>query len=351
MRIAGACCGIAPGATSGGEVLERETLLALHRRGEFQHILLARGKPYPHELAERIELTWPARGQKWPIMAWLGSLWLDRCFRDHRFTHLRAHSILGPGLAALLWRGARAMPLVAHHQHFDSGEPWLGLKVKVLKRAEAVVTISEFSRRQLETLGVDPARTHVIPCGVGPEFRPREPRNECPVVLFLGELKARKNVSFLLRAWPDVLRAVPAAELWVVGDGPLREWLARSAHASVYFVGRVGDSSRAPWYRVASVFAFPSLMEGFGMPVLEAMASGLPVVCSDRGALPERFEHGRGGWHVSLEDGPGAFADRLIALLLDTDLRREMGQHNALTAKSYSWDESARRLSALLESL
>ena len=246
------------------------------------------------------------------------------------------------------------VPVVIHHQHFDADDRWRWLKVAVLKRADAVVTISYFSRRQLQALGV--GRVHVVPCGVGPEYRPAIVDRDRPIVLFLGELKARKNVPFLLRAWVHVRRQVPNAMLWVAGDGPDWPRVQRTAMRlglldSVAFMGTVSECMKPALYRMAAVFAFPSLMEGFGLPVLEAMASGLPVVCSDRGALPERFEHGKGGWRAALEDGPEAFADLIAALLVDADVRRAMGAVNVAAARAFSWDESARRLEAILESV
>lgn len=372
MKISSPCCGIAPGATSGGEVLERETLLALRRLGHDPHVLLAHGKSYPGELGHCIEPTWPRRGQRWPVQALTLPFYLRRCRRRHgRADVYRAHAILGLGQACL-WAGRTyGRPVVMHFTHLDPGDRWRWLKIRLLRQADRIVTISKFSRRQLVTAGVEPARIRVIPCGVEQEFAPRDPDERHvwfdgrPSVLFVGEIKPRKNVGFLLKAWDHVRRAVPETELWIVGDGPLRAGLrrvhdltiaatgalSRGRDPSVSWIGRVSDASRPQWYRSASVFAFPSLLEGFGMPVLEAMACGLPVVSSGRGALAERYEHGRGGFHSPPEDGPEAFARYLIRLLREPELRRWMGENNRKVAAGYTWDESARHLAAVMEAM
>lgn len=289
--------------------------------------------------------------------------YLRRCRRRHgRPVVYRAHAILGPGQACL-WAGRTyGRPVVMHHTHFDSGDRWRRLKVHLLRQADRIVTISEFSRGQLVAAGIEPTviggptglvpRIHVIPCGIGPEFKPSDERDiwfaRRPSVLFLGEIKPRKNVGFLLSAWSFVRRAMPEVELWIVGDGPLRAGLQRDSDPSVTWVGRIADAVRPQWYRAASVFAFPSLLEGFGMPVLEAMATGLPVVSSGRGALAERFEDGIGGYHCDPDRGPQVFADRIVTLLRNPELRRWMGEQNREAAQDYTWDESARQLATVM---
>lgn len=148
---------------------------------------------------------------------------------------------------------------------------------RVLRRADAVVAVSEFTKRELETLVEVPAeRIHVVPNGVDPVFTPDGPAAEGDYVLAVATLEPRKNLG----------RAVEAArragiELRVVGA---RGWGGVDVPG---WVGEVSDAELAALYRGARCVLYPSLYEGFGLPVLEALACGVPVVTSAATAMEE----------------------------------------------------------------
>ncbi len=181
------------------------------------------------------------------------------------------------------------------------------LAVRHLRRARMIIASSEFTRQQLiKHAAVSPEKIRVIPLGVDQQvFRPLQVPAEfyerygldkaTPYVLHLSSEEPRKNVETLLRAWPQVIAQHPNAVLLKVGKSlyqgerqRLVDLVARlNLTASVRFIENVAEADLPLLYNVAQVFAFPSLAEGFGFPVLEAMACGTSVVCSDTPALSE----------------------------------------------------------------
>jgi glycosyltransferase involved in cell wall biosynthesis len=154
---------------------------------------------------------------------------------------------------------------------------------RIARAADAVVVGSDFARDEVvDVLGVDQGGVRTIPYGVAPVFRPEGPAADGDYVLAVSTLEPRKNLSNLLAALSQVRRRVPELTLRVVGQG---EGIADDE--AVRLLGYVGDAELARIYRHASVFVYPSFFEGFGIPIVEAMASGVPVVASSHPSLDE----------------------------------------------------------------
>lgn len=291
-------CGLASHSTSGGEVVERELLSRVAELGIDPHIL----RP-----------SW--RGLRWwnsPV--YFGEeMW--RCWREHRPSLIRAHSLRYAGPAAVWMKRQTGLPLVAHFHHLEEDSlSWLDRWV--LRRADLVTTDSEFSRQQAKAIGIEAT---AIPLGATRQLKPtHSPSGR--LVLFMGGSKPRKNLPFLLDLWPTVLRHVPDARLIVAGSG---HWLPRT------------DQDICDLYRGIRILAFPSTLEGFGLPVLEAMAAGRPVLCSDQAALPEL------GARRTLPLDPELWIDWLIRYLTDDDFWFRDGLANWSVASAYSWERTA----------
>ena len=217
------------------------------------------------------------------------------------------------------------------------------------RRADRVLTGSEWTKSDLvERYGVDPDRIVVTPYGVDPLFRADGPRQErAPYALVVGALQERKRPELALSA----LKAVDS-DLRLVFAGPdrglqseLREQARRLGLAErVEFAGHVSPDELAALYRGASCLLFPSRYEGFGLPVLEAMASGTPVVAARSSSIPEVA----GDAAVLVDGDAEEFAAGIDRALSDRD---RLGAAGLARAERFSWAETARSTAAVYREL
>jgi len=228
--------------------------------------------------------------------------------------------------------------------------------------AAAIVTDSEHSRRAIAArLGLPAARVAVIPVGLGREFAPSMPspaqRERYGLgpryALYVGNFLPHKNVTGLLRAWAALPAALRATHRLVLAGGdrarrPALEDQVRAlgVEASVVFPGLVADEDLAAVYGGAAVLVLPSLEEGFGLPALEAMACGAPVIASRRGALPEVV--GDAGVLVDPED-PRALTAALARVLGSDAERATLRQRGLARAATFTAERTAGRVVDLLE--
>ncbi|WP_171110359.1 MULTISPECIES: glycosyltransferase family 1 protein [Streptomyces] len=229
---------------------------------------------------------------------------------------------------------------------------WQTRTGRLARLADAVVTVSRSSADDLVGVFDVPAqRIHVIPHGVDTARFHTDARSDAAVlakfalperfVLYLGNLDPRKNVPALIAAMddPQLVRAgvplvVAGAPAW--DAGPILKALHRSPR--VRYLGPVAHEAVAPLMRAARVFAFPSRYEGFGMPVLEAMACGTPVVTTRAGALPEVA--GEAALTVA-DPSPSALASVLNGLLQDDGELARLREAGRARARLFSWEKSA----------
>ena len=228
------------------------------------------------------------------------------------------------------------------------------------RRADRVIVTSRHSREvAIAAYGLDPECTGVVPEGIDVESWSQfahdpESAGSPPSIVSIARQYRRKNTAVLIRAMPEVRRAVPGVRLRVVGDGPelshLRT-LVRSLDLAdtVTLVGSVEGihEVRAELSR-ADVFCLPSLQEGFGIVFLEAMAAGLPIVAADCGAVPETAPHGEVSLLVEPDDVQG-LAAALVRLLRDGDLRARLAAAGAERWQQFAWPGVARRFLAEAE--
>jgi glycosyltransferase involved in cell wall biosynthesis len=170
----------------------------------------------------------------------------------------------------------------------------------------------------------------VVPNGIDTRrFSPGAPAprafdGEGPTVVCVGRLCRQKGQDVLLRAWNDVLDAVPRARLVLVGDGPDRAGLRQLAHPSVQFAGAVTDP--VPWYRAADLVVLPSRWEGMALAPLEALGCGRPVVLTAVGGARESLPSALAARCLVPPDDPGALAGAVAGLLSDPPLRAALGE-------------------------
>jgi glycosyltransferase involved in cell wall biosynthesis len=224
------------------------------------------------------------------------------------------------------------------------------------RRAARILTVSEHTRREvIGLLGVPPERVVVTPNAARAHFRPPpigaidqlRARHGLPerFLLYVGTLEPRKNLTTLLEAFAEVARRTDATLLIGGGKGwlytPIFERLAAlGLRDRVRFVGYIDEEELPLWYAAATVFVFPSIYEGFGMPPLEAMACGTPVVTSNTSSLPEVV--GDAGIMVDPHDA-AALAAALTQLLNDADLRADLRTRGLQRAARFTWSTTAER--------
>jgi glycosyltransferase involved in cell wall biosynthesis len=213
-----------------------------------------------------------------------------------------------------------------------------------VRRARVVLTGSRHSAAQIsEHLDVEPGKIRVTPYGVEPRFRPLPVKPDSPYVLCVGTFEPRKNLAGAVRAFERVSTDFPDHRLVLVGGKGWRnaalERALEASPAPIERRGRVVDEELVRLYSGAACFLFPSLGEGFGFPVLEAMACGAPVVASDRTSLPELA--GEAAVLVDPEDEE-ALARALGAVLSSPQRRAELRERGLERSRAFSWAECAQ---------
>lgn len=228
------------------------------------------------------------------------------------------------------------------YERFASGpKRWVHMHQKhaAIRAAQVVICISESTRQDmLEFVGVIPGQTvHVIHLGVSESFRPLsiEPAST-PFVLYIGERRGYKNFMQLLAA----MEFLPDLELHCVGGGALRaEELAAvpaAMHRRIKHLGFVTDEALNERYNRALCLVYPSSYEGFGIPVLEAMRAGCPVVSTECKAV---MEVGGDALTLAADTDPRGLADAVLRLT-STEYRSRMVSTGLEVAKNFSWDKT-----------
>lgn len=224
---------------------------------------------------------------------------------------------------------------------------------RIVRSAARVLVASESTRTDvIDVLGVDPGRVVVVAHGVDGRFSPHQtsPSNLAhrfgippgPFVLWVGTTEPRKNLTTLLRAFSLVRRRHPDLSLVLVGEwGTDDETLARELDRMSSYVirpGFVSDDELAYLYSATACFVYPSLYEGFGLPPLEAMACGAPVVAANVSSIPEVV--GDAGLLVDPHD-PDGFADAMEDVLGSTTRQADLRQRGLERANQFTWSRAA----------
>ncbi len=207
------------------------------------------------------------------------------------------------------------------------------------RRADLIIAVSHFTKNQVVSLlGVEAARVRVVHHGT--RQLPVTDTSRERVILSVGAIQKRKNIANLVAAFERVdppWRLVLAGGAGYEASGILARIDASPARDRISVLGYVSELELAAWYSKAMVFAFPSLDEGFGMPVLEAMAAGLPVLTSDGSALREIA--GDAALLVDPQDAD-SIASGLRQLALNPAIRMELTRRGAERAREFSWERA-----------
>lgn len=250
------------------------------------------------------------------------------------------------------------LAFLRYPEHVTTGRrAWLAGAIRHSARtADRIITVSQHTADDLQSwLKIDQDRIRVIPLAVSPRIRRLTGAElqvfrlkfaiDRPYILAVGTLEPRKNLPMLVRAFAAIKDQVPHRLVLVGPEG----WLTDELHQTVadlelgdrlLMTGFVGDEELGGWYSAADLVAVPSFFEGFGLPMLEAMSCGAPVLASNVSSLPEVGESA--ALYVDPRDQQ-MWSEQMLELLRDEGQRVRMTEAGIGRANAFSWQESARQ--------
>ncbi|MBI2939291.1 MAG: glycosyltransferase family 4 protein [Chloroflexi bacterium] len=346
-------------------------LAGLHASGAHDYTVYYPGGAVPAALGPRPGCVW--RSARLPTGGPWGRLVWEQLFQPIEVWRDRVEVLHSPAYAAPLVSSARQV-LTVHDLSFlrlpdafnRANRLYLGMLTRLsARRADRIIAVSGATKADVvRLLGVAADRVHVVYNGVEPSFRPvsesalAEFRVRRGVVdeyvLYLGTLEPRKNVTTLLRAYARARQSGELRQRLVLAGG--RGWRDAPCFQlvkelgiedAVHFAGFVPFEDQPFWYCGASVFVYPSLLEGFGFPILEAMACGTPVIASNCSALPEVA--GDAAMLVAPTE-VDTLAAAIIRVVQDPGLADDLRSRGLRRATLFTWESSVARTISVYES-
>lgn len=248
-----------------------------------------------------------------------------------------------------------SIALKGHYAKTMKHRAHINKQLAVLKGARLILADSEHTKQDvIRYAHVDPSAIKVVYLGVDPEFKPDVNNNPEGLnlpekyILYVGGIDWRKNIGLLFGAFSELLKKRPDYHLVMTGEidnDPSYHKFAqslkeRSLESKIHTLGFVSRADLARLYNGAAVFFYPSVYEGFGLPVLEAMACGAPVISTNRTSIPEVA--GDGALLLDPDD-PKAFIEALIRLVESDSERKKLSCAGLAQAARFSWDKCAKQ--------
>ncbi len=237
---------------------------------------------------------------------------------------------------------------------------------KVLKNADKLIAVSKWTRDDIAKYDIPLSKFEVIYNGINPEhfdsnynLKIKEEigiKQNDPLIIWSGRIVEQKGLKYLIQAMPAIVLRYPNARLLIIGKGNLEKELKKLAAKlkvakNIIFYGEVPYTQLNNVLRGGDVFAFPSIWEPFGIAILDAMASGLPVVAARIGGIPEIVQNGRNGFLVDKKN-PKQLANALLNVIENEKLRERMAHNAATDAKTkFTWDKIAEQTLEVYKSL
>ncbi|MBD3379246.1 MAG: glycosyltransferase [Candidatus Omnitrophica bacterium] len=239
---------------------------------------------------------------------------------------------------------AATFPELADSLKAASEPAWkIDRKEREIELADHIFVASTVTKNSLLEEGIPAGKITVIPYGVSSTLFDRSGRKEGDkfTVLFAGLVGPRKGVHYLVKAWREL--GLKDAELVLIGKDHFPEGYLENTGAGIKYIPPVPHKELVKYYNSADLFVFPSLVEGFGMVILEAMSCGLPVIATQNTAGPDILTDGQDGFILPIRD-VAALKEKVEWCYLNRERTREMGQNARRTAEKYSWERYRRNL-------
>lgn len=241
------------------------------------------------------------------------------------------------------------------------------MQKKLCERADKIISVSTYTARSvIKEFHIPPDKIEVIPNGVdinrfNPNINVEEMREKWgiqsePIVLFVGRLDYNKGIKYLIGGFSKLIKDISDAKLVIVGQGPDRDHLKHlidkhNLNKSIILAGRVENTDLPKAYCASNVIVLPSLMEGFGISLLEAMACGKPCIATSAGGTTDVVVDGKTGFIVPPSD-PLSLYQAMYTLLIDDNLSKKFGMASRKRAeKNFAWDAIAKRTINLYEEM
>jgi glycosyltransferase involved in cell wall biosynthesis len=292
-------------------------------------------------------------------------IWVEQWFTPIKVQHIEAQ--IYHSLAFALPVGLKCKKVVTIYDlsfltqpqtHKVFNRVYLNLMTKwACQKADHIITISEFTKKDvMRHYGIDQNKITATPLGVDNHYYRRGDEEiaqfkttkniHTPAIFYLGSLEPRKNLITLISAFAQLHHLQPNVKLYIGGSMGWKygdifaQVKAYGIEQAVTFLGRIDSLELPQWYSMCDVFTYPSLYEGFGLPPLEAMACGAPVITSDATSLPEVV--GDAGLMIDPTNA-SALARAIEKVLFDKNLQMNMREKGIARARSFTWQNTARQ--------
>lgn len=289
-----------------------------------------------------------------PIFMLIGMYYIFKITNKEKIDLIHAHWIIPSGLMSIFVKLISRIPLIISVHGSDISlikYPFLKSIIKQILKNVDMCTVNSTATKDL-TLNVIKSnkRLKIIPMGV--DLNIFKPKFKCadgvyskkrPTILTVGRLDKKKGMNYLIDAMPEIIRKFPKAKLVIVGDGPEKNNITMlikklNLDKNVDLIGAVQNKNLPSFYQKADLFVLPSLNEGLGVVLLEAMACGTPVIGSNVGGITDIIINGENGF-LTISENPQNLAEKIITVLSNNDLQKKFSENGFRTIKEkFSWD-------------
>lgn len=352
MKIAILTAGFPPMWIGGTEIATYNMAKYLSRTGHEIHVITSLDKGLPREYVDNKFYVHRVRVMRYPILTNM-TFALSSLIKIYEINPdiLHCQSIFS-GIAGFSIKKVLKIPYIIYGRGSDVNSNWI-LKNRVsritLGNADSIVALSSDMKEKLAKIGGK--NICIIPNGIDLENYGNQCRNEMrnkmkirpadKIIIYVGRLHQIKGIEYLIKALEILKVQSFDFKLLVVGYGDRKSELEKMAsnlglEDEIIFVGKVPNSDVPKYLSAADIFVLPSLSEGFPTVILEAMASGLPIIATNVGAATDIIENGKNGFLVEPKDSK-EIAHKILSIFGDKDLYHNISLDNREKAKIYDW--------------
>jgi N-acetyl-alpha-D-glucosaminyl L-malate synthase BshA len=364
MRIAILVPGFPPKWLAGTEIATYNIAKYLAKRGHEVHVITSLDEGLPKENIEEGFFVHRVRTINKPVLAGLAHNLMSFLIIKKIDPDVIHCQFISSGIAGFLAKRIMEKPYVVYGRGSDVYMPWAFKNIVsklVMRSADAMIALTEDMKSEMQK--IYNREVFLIPNGVDLNMFKNLSKNDLRskfnvkdenIVLFVGGFRFVKGVKYLIEAMNSIRQKNITTRLMLVGSEGDKEKLDGLVNDSdskkyVILVGKVPHEKVAEYMVASDVFVLPSLSEGFPNVILEAMASGLPIVATRVGGLPHIVKHAENGFLVEPKN-PEEIAEKVLLILESEALRKKMSDNNKETAKEYSWERVVAKLEEVYRS-